>query len=235
MKVAFVYQQKASFVATDLQILTRHHNVDGVRFRGRRDIVRLWYAVADSDISFCWFGKLHAVFAVLFSKLCGRKSIVVAGGDDVANEPAIPYGLFAHPIKRWFALFILRHADLILAMSDYSRSQVLQHAGPDPSKVRRAYLGFDHRRIQRLPGMNKGGVVLTVGAVRRENLARKGLELFVRTAPLARRFDTAVAGNSIPQRRIHRGGNHAGVVEAVWGRQRIRSTLTTRGVWQLGR
>lgn len=184
MKIAFVYQQKVSFVAKDLDILGSEHELRELRFGGLKQIVELWRAVGNCDLVFCWFGKLHAFFAVLFSKLRARKSVVVAGGDDVAREPGIRYGLLAHPMKRWFALFIFRYADLVLAFSEYSRSEAINNAGADAAKVKRLYLGFDHRRIRAVPGINKDAVILSVGGVRRENLRRKGLELFVRTAAL---------------------------------------------------
>lgn len=185
MKILFVYQKERPFVAADLAIISTTHDVHAFQFVRARQAFSLWQATRGCDVVFCWFGKLHAFFAVLFSRIQGKRCIVVAGGDDVANEPDIPYGLLAHPIKRWVSVFIFRYVDLVLAFSEHSRSEAIRNAGADPSKVRRIYLGFCGGTIGTVPGTRKTqGSVLTVGGVRSENLERKGLELFVRSGAL---------------------------------------------------
>lgn len=99
MKILFVHQKMMSFVENDLEILRSAHQVIELHFKGLHDIPSILKGTIWADMIFSWFGKLHALFAVLFSKLLGRKSVVLAGGDDVARKTALgkPYGLFSHP------------------------------------------------------------------------------------------------------------------------------------------
>lgn len=171
-----------SFVANDLAILTQAHRVRELCFSGLSDIPSLFQGVRWCDATFCWFGKLHAFFAVLFSKALSKKAIVVAGGDDVAYEPEIGYGMFSYWWKKWCPLFVFRYADLILSVSNFNRQETIENAKADPAKVRLLYHGFDTEKWRPIDGVKKETLVLTVGRVTGETLRKKGLELFVHSA-----------------------------------------------------
>lgn len=99
MKILFVHQGLQPFVKKDLDILQETHEVRCIELKGSfvdiaGNIIHLWAGVVWCDLTFSWFGKLHAFFAVLFSKMLRKKSIVIAGGDDVARVPEIKYGMF---------------------------------------------------------------------------------------------------------------------------------------------
>ena len=81
MRVLFVHQGLQSFVQKDLDILRSAHQVRELHFAGLKDVPAVWQGAAWADVTFSWFGKLHTFFAVLFSKLLGKKAVVVAGGD----------------------------------------------------------------------------------------------------------------------------------------------------------
>ena len=91
-----------SFVKKDLDILREKHEIHILKFTGINnmffnllpDLWKLLKGITWCDATFSWFGKLHAFFAVIFSKLLGKKSIVVSGGDDVVYAPEINYGMF---------------------------------------------------------------------------------------------------------------------------------------------
>lgn len=184
MKILFGHQAMSSFVEKDLRILEQAHEVREYRFRGVRDLPGLVQNVMWCDITFSWFGKLHAFYAVLFSKLLRKKSVVVAGGDDVARVPEIKYGLFCSWWKKYCPLFVFKYADLILCVSESNRSETLVNAKADPRKVKVLYHGFDGEVFRRTPHIEKEDIVLTVGRVTEETLAKKGLDLFVRSANL---------------------------------------------------
>jgi hypothetical protein len=76
MKILFGHQEMSSFVEKDLRILEQAHEVREYRFRGVRDLPGLVQNVMWCDITFSWFGKLHAFYAVLFSKLLRKVSHV---------------------------------------------------------------------------------------------------------------------------------------------------------------
>lgn len=182
MKVLFVHQGLMSFVRRDLDILRSVHDVREQRFRGLRDIPGLAKGTVWADLTFSWFGKLHAFFAVLFSKLLDKKSVVVAGGDDVACEPEIGYGMFSHWWKMWCPLFVFRHTDLILSVSEFNRRETIENARASPAKVRLLYHGFNPHEWRPVHDVARERLAITVGGVDWERLERKGYERFVRSA-----------------------------------------------------
>jgi len=182
LKILFIHQGLQSFVQKDLDFLRSAHQVREVHFTGLKDVPVVWQGSAWADITFSWFGKLHAFFAVLFSKLLGKKAVIVAGGDDVAYEPEINYGMFAYWWKKWCPLFVFRYADLILSVSEFNRRKTIENARANPAKVRLLYHGFDAQKWQRMAGVPKEDLVLTVGRVTGETFLAKGLALFVQSA-----------------------------------------------------
>jgi glycosyltransferase involved in cell wall biosynthesis len=171
-----------SFVNKDLEILQSKHEVRDLQFRGLQDIPALMRDTMWADLTFAWFGKLHAFLGILFSKLLGKKGIVVAGGDDVAKEPDIKYGMFSFWWKKCCPLFVFCYADLILSVSGFNRRETIENAKANPSKVKLLYHGFDDEKWKRLDGISKETLVLTVGQVTEETFRKKGLDLFVRSA-----------------------------------------------------
>ncbi len=182
MKILFVHQGLETFVQKDLDILRSAHEVKVLSFKTLKDVFSIWQGAKWADLTFSWFGKLHAFFAVFFSKLLGKKSVVVAGGDDVAYEPEIRYGMFAHWWKKWCPLFVFRYADLILSVSEFNRHETVNNARVNPARVKLLYHGFDATKWRRVGAVEKENLVLTVGRVTEETLRKKGLNLFVQSA-----------------------------------------------------
>jgi glycosyltransferase involved in cell wall biosynthesis len=182
MKILFVHQGLQSFVQKDLEILCSAHEVREVCFKSLRNVPTMYEGVAWSDLTFSWFGKIHAFFAVLFSKMLVKKAVIVAGGDDVAYEPEFGYGLFSYWWKKWCPLFVFRYADLIPSVSKFNRRETIENAKADPTKVKWLYHGFDPCKFQLIPNVHKEKLVITVGGVDRERLNRKGYVTFVRSA-----------------------------------------------------
>lgn len=190
MKILFIYQELGTFVQKDLDILCSAHEVCSVQFTGRHgmirnsisDLWRLWQGALWCDLTFSWFGKFHAFFAVLLSRALDKKAVVVAGGDDVAYEPEIDYGMFAYWWKKWCPLFAFRYADLILSVSKFNQRETIENAKAEPAKISLLYHGFDAQRWQSVDGVEKENLVLTVGGVTGETFRKKGLDLFVQSA-----------------------------------------------------
>jgi glycosyltransferase involved in cell wall biosynthesis len=181
-RVAFIYYKKfASFIKNDYDILSNYYSVEEVKLEGLRDIPRLAAAIMRCDISFTWFAGEHAFPAVLLSKALGKKSIVVAGGYDVANEPEIDYGLMRTQKSKSarMAIFVLRHADKVLAVSDFNRKEILNYIGSETVEL--VYNGVDCD-LFRPEGEKDRDLIITVGGVTKGNLRKKGLEAFVKTA-----------------------------------------------------
>lgn len=194
MKILLVHQSLLSFVRKDLDILQSVCQVRALQFRGLQDVPALAAGAVWADLTFSWFGKLHAFFAVLFSKLLGRKAIVVAGGDDVVYEPESNYGMFAYWWKKWCPLFVFRYADSILSVSEFNRRETIENARADPTKVKLLYHGFDVQKFRWMQAMDKEQLVITVGGVDWERLERKGYERFARSAAYLPEVQFALVG-----------------------------------------
>ena len=182
MKILFIYQNLSSFVKNDLEILRSVHTVKTIRFRGISDIFDLLTGVVWCDITFSWFGKLHAFWAVLFSKLLKKKSIVVAGGDDVACVPEIGYGMFSYWRKKWCPLFVFKYTDVILPVSKFNEKETLLNAKADSKRTKMVYHGFSDNFFKKTPNVKKENIVITIGSVSRETESKKGLRLFIESA-----------------------------------------------------
>ena len=181
MKIAFIFYDFSSFVRQDRDLLARHFEVEAINYRKLLDIFKIIASVWNSDVSFSWFASGHSFLAVIFSRLFGKKSIVVAGGYDVACVPSLDYGQFTKSfLKRSMTVFTLRNADLVLPVSEFTKKEILRWA--KPKKMQVVYNGIDIDRFS--AGGKKEDLVITVGGVNQSNLKRKGLETFVKSAQL---------------------------------------------------
>jgi glycosyltransferase involved in cell wall biosynthesis len=178
MRIAFIYYNLSSFVRRDCEILSNHFNVEKIMYRRPSDIVKIATSIWKSDISFSWFASGHSFITVLISKLFGKKSVVVAGGYDVAYAPEIGYGQYTQGwLKRLYADFVLKHADIILAVSEFTKMEVL--ARTTPKRLAVVYNAIDTEKF--FPGGGKENWVLTVASGRRA-IKLKGLDTFVKAA-----------------------------------------------------
>ena len=114
----------------------------------------------------------------------GKKSIIIVGGEEAANMTidGKPYGLYSHPLKKWFVKFMLYFADEIVAVSEYNKKEIIENTGTGPKKIKLIYHGFDSNYYRKLPDVEKKNIVVTVGNINRENYLRKGLKIFVESA-----------------------------------------------------
>ncbi len=195
MKILFIYhKRKVSFVKKDVEILKKRHQVKVIRYSKILDAYTIWKGVLWCNLTFCWFGSKHAFFPVLFSKVLAKKSIVVAGGYDVASLPEINYGLFSYWWKKWLPLFVFRWADVILTVSQSNTIETLKNAKVDPRKTRLIYHGFNSDIYRPSFDQRKEQLVLTVGNVSKSTLATKGLKLFVKSSRLLPEIEFILVG-----------------------------------------
>ncbi|HON34810.1 MAG TPA: glycosyltransferase family 4 protein [Methanothrix sp.] len=111
----------------------------------------------------------------------GKRSVVVAGGYDVAYEPEIDYGQYTLPKhKRMYADIVLRNADIILSVSEFTRSEVL--ARVRPKRIQLLYPGIDTDKFR--PLGEKEDLVMTVASSSGRVIRLKGLNSFIGAAAL---------------------------------------------------
>ncbi len=179
MKIAFVYYDYSSFVQQDYEILSRHFDVERVQYRKPKDILRIARSISSSDIVFAWFASGHSFLSTMLSRIFGKRSVVVAGGYDVAFFPEIGYGQYTQGwAKRRYTDFALKNADLVLAVSHFTEREILARARPKRLEV--VYNGIDTKKFY--PKGYKNNLVLTVASGSANIITLKGLDTYVRAA-----------------------------------------------------
>lgn len=200
-RILFVFSREASFIAIDRAVLEERWRVKPWQQRGPLvNLPRLVREVWRSDLVFGWFASWHTFLPVLVARMLRRPAVVVIGGFDTARLPEIGYGLQQRGAMRRVSRWVMRHATRLMTNSNYSRAEAAQTTGLDPGLVTVVYHGVPDA-FGELPPVEREPVALTVGVVDRANVARKGLEAFVRAAAhlpavsfvLAGRWDDAAA------------------------------------------
>ena len=180
--ILFVYTNLSSFVKNDLEILKRHFDVKEIQWTRTRDIknmLRIIWHILRTDLSFIWFAGGHAARVVFFSKLFGKKSIVVVGGYEVANVPEIDYGALLNPKSARKVKYVLKNTDRLIAISKFNKKEILKHVSPE--NVEFVYNGVDCNKFKPI-GKKDEDLVITVGYVNDLIIKRKQFEIFVKSA-----------------------------------------------------
>lgn len=196
IKILFIYRSLQTFVKRDLEILQKYFDVKPIQWRGKRDISKIALDILKSDLTFSWFAQDSAAVTVFFSKLFRKKSIVIAGGGDVAYVPEINYGQFtADWHKRMLTKFALKHADRVLVVDPSLKKQIKYLLQKPCHQVKYLPTGYDSEYFK--PHGEKKNIVLTVGAVKKGNIKRKGFEIFVKVAKKFPDISFVLAGKHI--------------------------------------
>ncbi len=179
MKLAFVYYRQSSFIRQDAEILSRHFQVEEVNYTRPLDIFRIAKAIWRSEVAFSWFASGHSFLVVVFSILFRKRSVIVAGGYDVAFAPEINYGQYTlGRQKRMYSDFVLRNADIILAVSEFTKSELLSRQRP--KRVEIVYNGVDTDKFK--PEGKKEEMVMTVASGFGNVIKLKGIDSFLKAA-----------------------------------------------------
>jgi len=184
MKICFVGSLSHAFVKRDYEILKRHFNVDVVeppktKFGWLKYISFIKRKVRNSDITFCWFAGWHSAPAIYYSKKYKKKSIVVAGGYDVVSLPEINYGAFTNFKEKLPSKYTLKNANVVISISKSNQIELLEKVKPKKNILVHNGVPLDKFTPT---NFNKEKIAITVGAIKRSNLKRKGIETFVKSA-----------------------------------------------------
>ena len=184
MRVLVVYyRRKSTFIQRDVDIFSKHFDVDEISIRKVIDIFPLIKKIRKSDVVYIWFAGKHAGISVLLAKLIGKKSIVVVGGYDVAKVPEINYGLWAVGSfwDKLLAKLALNYSDAVVSVSGVLAKNLRIYA----NIKRNIYVvptGYDSNFWEK-GFKDKENIVLTVAYVNRvERIKVKGLDIFLKIA-----------------------------------------------------
>jgi glycosyltransferase involved in cell wall biosynthesis len=195
-RILFIHNWLSSFVRYDLEILRQTYDVTEVSLVARRP--QRWlmvpWLVQKHDLVFGWFASRHTLWPMLWARFFGRPSLLVIGGYDLANLPAIGYGHQRGGLDKRVSCLTMRMARQLMTNSHYSRSEAQENASIPKEQVEVIYHGVPDP-FGALPQDPKEHMVLTVGVVKRRNLHRKGHEAFVRTARLMPNCEFVLIGD----------------------------------------
>lgn len=180
-----------SFIRKDFDILKDIGETRNLFFKSRLDIPKLSLYTAWSDIVFCWFAWDNAYWAVKFSKLLNKKTLVVVGGFDVACIPEIRYGNMLYPRSARKTRYVLENATKLIAVSEFTKREASRYC--DRKDLDIIYLGFDPENFHTTT-VPKEKLVITVGEVNRSNMMRKGLKSFIEAAKHLPELQFALVG-----------------------------------------
>ncbi len=183
--------QLASFVQTDVELLSTIGDVRPMFFGSLIDIPRLTYEIARANLIFCWFAWSQAYWATRISRILHKPSIVVAGGFEVVSYPEIDYGGLLQSRSAGRVRLAIETANEVLAVSTSIREDVVRLSRK--VDVRVVPLGFDPMRHP-VSGV-KERLAITVGSVTKSNLARKGISAFLELARCMPDVEFAVIGS----------------------------------------
>ncbi len=184
MKVLVVYYgNKTTFIQRDIDILSKHFDVDEISIRRAKDIFSLGKKIKNSDVVFIWFAGKHAGISVFLAKLFGKKSVVVVGGYDAAKVPEIDYGLWAVGSfwDKTLAKYALNKSDKVLVVDTSLKRNLIKNAKIKGYNIEYVPTGYDPNFWK--PKGEKKNIVLSVaGAKNIKRVKLKGLDTFVKAA-----------------------------------------------------
>jgi glycosyltransferase involved in cell wall biosynthesis len=194
MRILFVYSRRASFVEIDLELLRERWQVREWAQPGRyANPLTILREVRRADLVFGWFASWHTFWPITFARLLGKPSLLVVGGFDTANVPAIGYGYQQGGVTRRLARWIILSASQLVTNSEYSRREVARNVGVPEEDARVVYHGVPDP-FGELPKGARGAIALTVANVAWLTLERKGLRAFVQAARHAPEVRFVVVG-----------------------------------------
>lgn len=185
--------ERASFVLDDAEILRRHFTVDLHIGHGAGAIGRIVRGAMRADVSISWLGSTYSAAMVAAARLARRRSIIILGGVDVANEPELGYGLWRTPWKGRLLRWALAHASAVYVVADRLRDDLRARTGWSCDAVMTMPTGYDPAAwIPRYP--KRSHVLSVAGCDSVERFRIKGVDRLFEAARLLPELSFTVIG-----------------------------------------
>jgi glycosyltransferase involved in cell wall biosynthesis len=193
-RILFVRSRGASFIELDRDLLSERYEVRDLHQPGRMaNPFLVLRAVRSCDVVVGWWASWHTLWPIMLAWMLRRPSVLIVGGIDTANLPEIGYGYQRGGMQKWASRWIMRRAGVLATNSRYSRVEIERNIGIAAERVTVTYHGVPDP-FGALPPGERERIALTVGAVDRRNLERKGLRSFVQAAAELPDVDFVLAG-----------------------------------------
>ncbi|MBC7107281.1 MAG: glycosyltransferase family 4 protein [Methanomassiliicoccales archaeon] len=197
-KVLFVRPKASRFTEIDRRIFEKYYETETIDFGFLKEDplkflinhLRVIDGVISSDIVVIWFADFHALSAILFSKISGKKTVLIVGGYEVARIPELGYGGALNFKRRLITKFVVKNSTKVIAVSAFSKSEILKCFPSAQPEVIYNCVDTDFF----VPALRKENIVLTVSVARDRNVALKGIATFVSAASLVKEAKFVIVG-----------------------------------------
>lgn len=166
----------ASFVKQDERLLSSAFDVDLIAVTGLRSVLELRRRIAEADAVLIWFLGRHAIPAIHFAGRSRKPIAAVVGGFEVAWESDIGYGIRPGSLKDRVSGWMLKKAQAILTVSQYSHSLAVARFPPLAGRMRRVYNAVDTSAYVAESMLPRSGV-LCVATLTSHSIRDKRLDL----------------------------------------------------------
>ncbi len=163
------------FIEEDHRILVRYFDVRKLIAEKLTALVKIPLYVLRSDVVFAWLGSVYAGYAVICSRLFGKKSVIVVAGVDASKDAEINYGMWLSPWRSKILRYAYRNADKLLPVDPFLEKEIKRLAEYDGRNIVMIAFGFD--ATQWPAGESKKDMVLCVASCdNRDRLRKKGID-----------------------------------------------------------
>jgi len=202
--IAFVYETPSSFIIQDLRILSNMFRVVAVQWVGVASIVKVLLAVLHCDIVFAWWVTGQAsTMAFVFAKAFRKKTIFVPGGSEVALNRDIHGSDPRSAIRFLLARIIIRFADCVIPVSEFTLREVLAISAPKRYRV--VYNAIDTHRYILNHRFRKELNIVSVAMTRDPRGFRiKGLDRYAKLSKALPNFSFYLVGPASADPRVRR-------------------------------
>lgn len=205
-KIFFITDTLISFITQDIEILEDYFDVRVLvvfnEVHNKKNPVsvisflyKLIKGVIWSDITFCWFATDTAYAAIRLAQIFRKKSVVIVGGYEVANEPGLNYGGLIKPLMASRIVYTLNNVTIVIPVSEFTKKEILHIS--KPNKMQLIYNSIDTQKYT--PLGEKENIAITVCYISERSVAIKGLITFVNTAKLLPNIKFFIVGKIIDE------------------------------------
>ena len=203
-EILLIHPGLSSFVKKDFLILSAYYPVKKLQYVTSKKLFRNMVSqfllilkiiprITKTFVFFIWFADYHSFLPVFFSRVFGKKSIIVLGGYDVTYVPELKYGSFSNPIRRFCTASSLKNAHCLLAVDPSLIAEARTRVKTIKGEFLYVPTSFDSKQWFRTK--EKENLILTVGICDSfQRLKLKGIDIFIEIAKLLPQYNFLVIG-----------------------------------------
>ncbi len=183
-KLLFISTYKNPSVLRDYGILKQHFQSRSLFFPNAKktpySVIRYFFSILVNviwaDVCFVRFADFRAFLAVIFSIVFRKKMAIAIGGYEVAKEYQFRYGALLSKNGERRIKFIIKHADIVIANSEFSKNEIKNlNINVDVHVINHGIEKTDS-------STTKEDFIVTIGKLYEDKYEMKGIDTFVKAA-----------------------------------------------------